>query len=57
MVLVQHFDSALISCTGLFGVGGIHVLILNRLDGQKGPFINVTWTLYYLGGSIMIHCP
>lgn len=57
LVLVQHSDSALISCTGLFGVGGIHVSILNRLDGQKGPFINVTWTLYYLESSIMIHWP
>lgn len=53
--LVQQSDNVLVRCTGLFGADVIHVLIINPLDGQKGAFINVTWALYYLGSSIMIH--
>lgn len=53
---LQEADNALISCTELAGVGGTHVLLLKRLDGLKGAFVDVTWALFYLGSRIMIQC-
>lgn len=37
--------------------GGAHLLISNRLNGQRGALINGTWVLYYPGDRIMIHGP